>query len=232
MIPVTHLRGQARRGLRPRRAAGARPRAALVAGGARGRRLGRQATAREAAATLGGHCRPTISRMSTGASFAALVLSPGVPLTHPEPHWTVEHGAGGAASRSSATSSCSAASARRRAAAPFVAITGTNGKSTTTALIAPYPRGRGPRRRSSAAISARAILILEPPATGRIYVLEMSSFQIDLTPPLEPERRRPGSTSRPTISTATAPCAATPRSRRACSRTAPRTRPSSASTTD
>ena len=26
----------------------------------------------------------------TGRAFAAFVLSPGVPLTHPKPHWTVE----------------------------------------------------------------------------------------------------------------------------------------------
>ena len=54
-----------------------------------GRRLGRQAgraSPRRAAAGIADR-RP--ARSPTGASFAALVLAPGVPLTHPEPHWTV-----------------------------------------------------------------------------------------------------------------------------------------------
>ena len=29
-------------------------------------------------------------RAADWAAFAALILSPGVPLTHPKPHWTVE----------------------------------------------------------------------------------------------------------------------------------------------
>ena len=64
--------------------------------------------------------------------LAALVLAPGVPLTHPKPHWSVE-----LAHKSSVPVIGDIelfCRERRRLApnAPFVAITGTNGKSTTT----------------------------------------------------------------------------------------------------
>ncbi|MET0709860.1 MAG: UDP-N-acetylmuramoyl-L-alanine--D-glutamate ligase, partial [Tardiphaga sp.] len=69
--------------------------------------------------------------------------------------------------------------------APFVAITGTNGKSTTTALIAHLMREAGFDTQMGGNIGT-AILSLEPPATGRVHVIEMSSYQIDLTPSLDP----------------------------------------------
>ncbi len=75
--------------------------------------------------------------------FAALVLTPGVPLTHPEPHWTVPRArAAGVEIVGDIELFC-----RERAAhafgSPFVAITGTNGKSTTTALVAHILREAG-----------------------------------------------------------------------------------------
>jgi len=76
---------------------------------------------------------------------------------------------------------------RRRYApdAPFVAITGTNGKSTTTALIAHLMKVAGYDTQMGGNIGT-AILSLEPPRTGRVHVIEMSSYQIDLTPSLDP----------------------------------------------
>jgi UDP-N-acetylmuramoylalanine--D-glutamate ligase len=78
---------------------------------------------------------------------------------------------------------------RERAAhcpeAPVVCITGTNGKSTTTALIAHILREAGRDVQMGGNIG-KAILTLEPPALDRIHVIEMSSFQIDLTPSLKP----------------------------------------------
>jgi UDP-N-acetylmuramoylalanine--D-glutamate ligase len=76
---------------------------------------------------------------------------------------------------------------RRRNApdAPFVAITGTNGKSTTTALIAHLMRFAGYDTQMGGNIGT-AILSLEPPRMGRVHVIEMSSYQIDLTPSLDP----------------------------------------------
>ena len=76
---------------------------------------------------------------------------------------------------------------RRRHApdAPFVAITGTNGKSTTTALIAHLMRVAGYDTQMGGNIGT-AILSLQPPRTGRVHVIEMSSYQIDLSPSLDP----------------------------------------------
>ncbi len=64
---------------------------------------------------------------------------------------------------------------------PFVAITGTNGKSTTTALVSHILRGAGRDVQMGGNIGT-AILSLEPPSADRVHVIEMSSFQIDLTP--------------------------------------------------
>ena len=75
-------------------------------------------------------------RTVSWANFAALILTPGAPLTHPAPHWSV------LAARQAGVEVIGDIELfcreRRRHApdAPFVAITGTNGKSTTTALIA------------------------------------------------------------------------------------------------
>src|SRR5205085_7233842 len=75
--------------------------------------------------------------------------------------------------------------ARSAPNAPFVAITGTNGKSTTTALVAHLMREAGHDVQMGGNIGT-AILTLEPPRMGRVHVIEMSSYQIDLTPSLDP----------------------------------------------
>ena len=115
----------------------------------------------------------------------ALVLSPGVPLTHPKPHWTVEQAkAAGVEIIGDIELFCR----ERRAiapTAPFIAITGTNGKSTTTALIAHIFRTDGWDVQLGGNIGT-AILSLEPPANDRIHIVECSSFQIDLAPTIDP----------------------------------------------
>src|SRR5215468_5940064 len=60
---------------------------ALVAGGAAVVADDDTARSREAAAAAG-FCVEDL-RDGEWRRFAALVLAPGVPLTHPEPHWTV-----------------------------------------------------------------------------------------------------------------------------------------------
>ena len=67
------------------------------------------------------------------AKLDALVLSPGVPLTHPEPHWTVLKARHAGIEVIGDTEIF--AREAKAAGARIVAITGTNGKSTTTALI-------------------------------------------------------------------------------------------------
>jgi UDP-N-acetylmuramoylalanine--D-glutamate ligase len=116
---------------------------------------------------------------------SALVLSPGVPLTHPKPHWSVELAkAAGVEIIGDVELFC-----RERAArapdAPFIAITGTNGKSTTTALIAHILKSAGRDMQLGGNIGT-PILKLEAPKEGRFHVIELSSYQIDLSPSLSP----------------------------------------------
>src|SRR6202171_1177715 len=124
-------------------------------------------------------------RKVSWANFAALVLTPGAPLTHPAPHWTVL-AAQQAGIEVIGDIELFCRERRRHAPdAPFVAITGTNGKSTTTALVAHLMRFAGYDAQLGGNIGT-AILSLEPPRAGRVHVIEMSSYQIDLTPTLDP----------------------------------------------
>ncbi len=119
------------------------------------------------------------------SKIAALVLAPGVPLTHPAPHWVV--GLARAAAVEVIGDVELFCRERRRHApnAPFVAITGTNGKSTTTALTAHLFASAGYDAQVGGNIGT-AILSLEPPGSGRVHVIEVSSYQIDLAPSLDP----------------------------------------------
>jgi UDP-N-acetylmuramoylalanine--D-glutamate ligase len=119
------------------------------------------------------------------ASIAALVLAPGVPLTHPEPHWAVRNAQAAGVEIIGDIELFFRERAASYPTSPVVAVTGTNGKSTTTALIAHILRPAGRDVQMGGNIGT-AILSLEPPAPERIHVIEMSSFQIDLTPSLAP----------------------------------------------
>ena len=70
------------------------------------------------------------------ARIAALVLAPGVPLTHPEPHWTVERAQDAGVEVIGDTELFFRERAKLSSRSKVVVITGTNGKSTTTALTA------------------------------------------------------------------------------------------------
>lgn len=113
------------------------------------------------------------------------VLSPGVPLTHPKPHWTVDLAR---AAGVDVVGDVQLFVRERRAHAPdcpFIAITGTNGKSTTTALIAHILQSSGRDTQLGGNIGT-AVLTLDPPKDGRFYVVECSSYQIDLAPTVNP----------------------------------------------
>ncbi len=156
---------------------------ALLAGGADVAAWDDGASSRETAAKAG---LPLVDLSTADWSrFAALILAPGVPLTHPKPHWTVlKARAAGVEVIGDIELFC-----RERAAtcpdSPLIAITGTNGKSTTTALITHLLKAAGLDAQMGGNIG-RAILTLEPPASNRVHVVELSSFQIDLTPSLKP----------------------------------------------
>src|SRR6201995_1295798 len=117
--------------------------------------------------------------------FAALVLTPGAPLTHPAPHWSVVMARQAGVEVIGDIELFCRERQRHAPDAPFVAITGTNGKSTTTALTAHLMKVAGYDTQMGGNIGT-AILSLEPPRMGRVHVIEMSSYQIDLTPSLDP----------------------------------------------
>jgi UDP-N-acetylmuramoylalanine--D-glutamate ligase len=119
------------------------------------------------------------------SAVAALVLSPGVPLTHPAPHWAAALAQAAGVEVIGDIELFSRERKRHAPQAPFIAITGTNGKSTTTALIAHILRAAGADVQIGGNIGT-PILALEPPASTRYHVIEVSSYQIDLAPSLAP----------------------------------------------
>jgi UDP-N-acetylmuramoylalanine--D-glutamate ligase len=105
----------------------------------------------------------------------ALVISPGIPHTHPAPHPVAararEHG------KRLICDIELLAQAERESI--YIGITGTNGKSTTTALVGHLLQAAGRRAVVGGNIGA-PVLDLEPAGAEGIYVLEMSSYQLEL----------------------------------------------------
>ena len=114
--------------------------------------------------------------------LGAVILSPGVPLTHPKPHEVVER----AREWDVEVIGDIELFARTLPDAPVIAITGTNGKSTTTALIGHILKEAGYDAQVGGNIG-QPILALKPPGGRTIYVIEMSSYQIDLSPGFSPD---------------------------------------------
>ena len=123
------------------------------------------------------------------AKLKAMALSPGISLTHPEPHAVV------LAAREANVEIIGDVEIFAReirsdrnagARAPIVGITGTNGKSTTTALIGHVLTQCGYTAEIGGNIG-KPVLELSPPTAKTIYVLEISSYQIDLSPSLAPD---------------------------------------------
>ncbi len=150
---------------------------ALTAGGARVLAWDDAPARREAASAAG----VTLADLATAdlAGMRALVLSPGIPHTYPRPHPVA------AKARAAGIEIIGDIEllVRSRRAARYVGITGTNGKSTTTALIAHVLDASGSRVAAGGNIGVAALLLDELGADG-IYVLEMSSYQLELTPSL------------------------------------------------
>jgi UDP-N-acetylmuramoylalanine--D-glutamate ligase len=156
---------------------------ALAAGGADVVAGDDNAAAREAAAGIGVPVEDLAQ--ADWSRFAALVLAPGVPLTHPEPHWVVRKAKAAGVEIIGDVELFARERASSAPEAAFVAITGTNGKSTTTALTAHILKSAGRDVQTGGNIGT-AVLALEPPGAQRCHVIEMSSFQIELTPTLVP----------------------------------------------
>jgi UDP-N-acetylmuramoylalanine--D-glutamate ligase len=185
VIPVPHFKdktvavfGLARSGVSSARA--------LIAGGANVIGWDDKRDACEVAASAG----VTVRDLTTvdWQNIAALILSPGVPLTHPKPHPFV------AAARAARTEIIGDVElffrvVRPNAEAPhpkIVCVTGTNGKSTTTALIGHLLSRLGFDAEVGGNIG-KPVLELAPPTPRRAYVLELSSYQIDLAPSVAPD---------------------------------------------
>ncbi|MES1200583.1 MAG: UDP-N-acetylmuramoyl-L-alanine--D-glutamate ligase [Pseudomonadota bacterium] len=178
MIPITEFAGRdvavfglARTGLAAARA--------LKAGGARVHAWDDSDVGRAKAEAAG----VPVSDFNTRdwSNFAALVLSPGIPFTFPEPHRVVTLAqATGVPVMGDIELLGRAVNALPAAQRPkLIGITGTNGKSTTTALVTHILRSAGKDVRMGGNIG-EAVLDLPPLHAGAYYVIELSSFQLDL----------------------------------------------------
>jgi UDP-N-acetylmuramoylalanine--D-glutamate ligase len=107
--------------------------------------------------------------------LALLVPSPGVPLTHPRPHPLIQAARdAGVPIRGDVDLFASLLGPR-----PVAGITGTNGKSTTTALVHRLLVAAGVDAVMGGNIG-RPVFELDPGPADRTFVLELSSFQLDL----------------------------------------------------
>jgi len=106
-----------------------------------------------------------------------LVLSPGIPHTFPAPHPIARR-----ARESGARIVCDIELlAQSNTAARFIGVTGTNGKSTTTALIG-HILGKAGYDIEVGGNLGPAVMAMRPLDETGIYVLEMSSYQLERTP--------------------------------------------------
>src|SRR5581483_7599962 len=158
----------------------------LKAAGARVYAFDDRDAARTDAAAAGASVRPWAEW--PWEKLDALVLSPGVPLTHPKPHAIVERARAAGVEVISDMEVFAREMAARPAAsrAPLITVTGTNGKSTTTALIGHILQANGLDAQVGGNIG-KAVLELDPPSAKTVYVFEVSSYQIDLSPGLMPD---------------------------------------------
>jgi UDP-N-acetylmuramoylalanine--D-glutamate ligase len=147
---------------------------ALQRGGARVMAWDDAAARRDAAAAAG---VPIVDLGTTDlAGVAVLVLSPGIPHTYPKPN-PVAARARAAGAKIIGDIELLARSCPK---ARYVGITGTNGKSTTTSLIGHILAQAG-RKVAVGGNLGTAALSLAPLGADGIYVLEMSSYQLELT---------------------------------------------------
>ncbi|MFC7703284.1 UDP-N-acetylmuramoyl-L-alanine--D-glutamate ligase [Plastorhodobacter daqingensis] len=132
-----------------------------------------------------------LSRADAFRNVAALIVSPGIPHLYPQPNPIIAQAlmAGvpvdndiGLFFRSWAMGGWEAFDQTPR----VVAVTGSNGKSTTTALVHHILEVAG-RPTQMAGNIGRGVLDLEPPVDGEVVVLELSSYQTELARALTPD---------------------------------------------
>ena len=113
--------------------------------------------------------------ISDFANFDALVLAPGVPFTH-QPHAIAKK----ALLAKTQIIGDVELLIETLPETKFIGITGTNGKSTTTALVGHMLKKAGIKRQIGGNLGPPALSLREP-VDGEIIVLEVSSYQLDLT---------------------------------------------------
>ncbi|KFE34486.1 UDP-N-acetylmuramoyl-L-alanine--D-glutamate ligase [Thioclava atlantica] len=164
--------------------------AALEAGGAEPVCWDDSPEGRARAEAAGYACRD-LTRPDAFDAIAALVVSPGIPHLYPKPNPVI------AAAMAAGVpvdndiglffrSWASAAFASYDSVPRTICVTGSNGKSTTTALIHHILREDG-RPTQMAGNIGRGVLDLDPPEEGEVVVLELSSYQTDLARALTPD---------------------------------------------
>ncbi|MCB2109829.1 MAG: UDP-N-acetylmuramoyl-L-alanine--D-glutamate ligase [Defluviimonas sp.] len=163
---------------------------ALVAGGALPC-LWDDAPEARAKAEAEGFALDDLSRADAWDGVASLVVSPGIPHLYPEPNRLIVRAmaAGvpvdndiGLFFRSFATPAWN----EMDQVPKVVAVTGSNGKSTTTALIRHILEVAGKPVQMAGNIG-RGVLDLDPAEDGGVVVLELSSYQIELARALTPD---------------------------------------------
>jgi len=128
---------------------------------------------RRAASDLG--IRLTAPSDMAFGQMDALVLAPGIPLTH-KPHAIVKQARAAGRPIIGDIELLVEACPQAR----IIGITGTNGKSTTTALLGHILKQAGLAPQIGGNLGPPA-LDFEPPEPGGLMVLELSSYQLDLT---------------------------------------------------
>jgi UDP-N-acetylmuramoylalanine--D-glutamate ligase len=189
MIPVTSCKDQkiavlglGRSGLSTARA--------LVAGGAEPVLWDDSAEARARAQSEGFRCTD-LTRHAAFDGISALIVSPGIPHLYPEPNRVIaralEEGVPidndiGLFFSNFATQDWDGFDIIPR----VIAVTGSNGKSTTTALIHHILEVAG-RPTQMAGNIGRGVLDMDPAVDAEVVVLELSSYQTDLARALTPD---------------------------------------------
>jgi UDP-N-acetylmuramoylalanine--D-glutamate ligase len=163
---------------------------ALIAGGAEPL-LWDDSTEGRAKAEAEGFSCTDLTRQNALADVALLVTSPGIAHLYPKPHPVIAAAmaAGvpvdndiGLFFRSYATQSWD----NFETAPRVICVTGSNGKSTTTALIHHILAAAG-RPTQMAGNIGRGVLDIDPAQDGEVIVLELSSYQTDLARSLTPD---------------------------------------------
>ncbi|MGB0411227.1 MAG: UDP-N-acetylmuramoyl-L-alanine--D-glutamate ligase [Pikeienuella sp.] len=120
------------------------------------------------------------------ADMRLLITSPGIPHLYPHSHPAIVAARANGAVIDNDVGLFFRAIGMTGAEVKVIAITGSNGKSTTTALVDHILATAGKPRQMGGNIG-RGVLDLDPPADGEVIVLELSSYQLDLARALAPD---------------------------------------------